>query len=347
VLNIGLGMTKFQFLICFSASLFLCACADFGEIQNSGVDEAAQQNEPIEKALVNYIPEVHKQIQMSDYQKALYEQMLSKQEISYDLLTEAFVEKHLEAHLSSFVDQSWKNEAARSLKEEVWAILESLGRPVSFRDPHQFKVDWESRLGVLEIDPQALTILDVLMNKKIQAYSGTSLELILWRLKLSEEEFKKRNFVVIFERGHLLPGYLVKDEEDWILFGLEMTTLGPSKVYFGPTSQLQFPIRLISADEFLIGEVFADFFSNTEKVKRNFLEKSSQLYGVSLSTCEPLATPKEPIFFGKTIFCFGNPMIAKGPRLYLDQVNSSELRPKNAIAPNERRRIFLDDSLER
>lgn len=307
-------------------------------------DSDGEQNP--ERLLVNYVPELQKNAKLSTNQTKLYQEMQSAQGFSYQLLTEAFVDKHIENYFKNDSDQREYRRAREDLRDEILHSLKALVDDIDYQDPHSFKLAWEAKLGEIQIDAEAKNLLDVFVKKKIQAYSGTSAQLILLRLKLSAEEFERQNFVVIFEQGHLLPGYLSNEDNKWFLYGIEMTTEGPAQVLYGVTKDLKSPIRIVSAEDFILEEIFQDYFLNAEEVKTKLLKRSSQRYGVSMRECEPKSKLNGARFFGKTLFCFGHPMISDGPRKYLDRLEARVFRPKNGLGAEESRRLFVEDENE-
>lgn len=325
----------FQIFI-FVSLFFLQSCGDLKR-----VSEDLNIEENPERLLVHYVPELKETARLSTNQAKLYQEMQSDQGVSYERLTEAFVEKHIEVFFESYTGQSDDQRAREILRDEVLRGLKDLVDEIDYKDPHSFKLAWEAKLGEIQIDAEAKNLLDVFAEKKIQAYSGTSAQIILWRLKLNEDEFTKQNFVVIFEQGHLLPGYLSKLDNGWNLYGVEMTTEGPSQVIYGLTKDLKSPIRIVSAEDFILEEVFQDFFLHAKEVKTKLLKRSSQRYGLSMEDCEPKSKMNEVRTFGKTLFCFGHPMLSDGPRKYLDRVEARDFRPKNGLDSGEIRRLFV------
>jgi hypothetical protein len=95
--------------------------------------------------------------------------------------------------------------------------------------------------------------------------------------------------VQIFERGHVLPGFMKWKHEAWHLYGLEMTVLGHGLKSYGTVSSLAdqgLAIRIVSAPETLIWHAVSPLSSNAESVAISILRDTAERYNIPLRQLE-------------------------------------------------------------
>jgi hypothetical protein len=126
---------------------------------------------------------------------------------------------------------------------------------------------------------------------KSGTWQGSSGTLIyhLVALRQLPRSILDQNLVQIFERGHVLPGFMRWRNGEWQLYGLEMTVRGGGLKIYGPTASLGsrgFALRIVAAPESLIAAAFANDSTNAEAVALKILNETATRYGFSLRELE-------------------------------------------------------------
>ncbi len=128
----------------------------------------------------------------------------------------------------------------------------------------------------------------VLQEGSWQCHSGTLLY-FLAALRLPPDAIRAHHFVFIFERGHVLPGYLRRANDQWHLMGLEMTVLGAGRKYYGPTTQLAnagFALRIVMAPEALTLQAIGPYLANGSTAAVHVLRRTAERYDIPLADLE-------------------------------------------------------------
>lgn len=203
--------------------------------------------------------------------------------VSYAGLTETL----LEAHYDNWVARHPK--ARNPSFKSVLNTFRSLAAPFASTELSQMKAEIEKRAGdfaypqALVYNARALSVLDAPYDKRVQSYSGTLLFLLSLRQALGPEEMAKRNLVVIFESGHLLPGYLAEENGEWVLFGLETSAAGSARVSYGPLAQAKMAraLRIVDADLFVWVELYKFEAVNLLESANQALLLTAEKYGIA------------------------------------------------------------------
>lgn len=217
-----------------------------------------------------------------------------KERVSFAKLTRLMVQKHLD---------EYKGDTGEYKKiDDVLATLNSINMLDDMRlaggpfDMSDLKVTFETVIqGDTKKDfiynKQESNILSRLVINKAQCYSGTYIMQVLLRLT-SLEAFNEINPVVIFESGHVLPGYVVAIEDSFELFGVEMTNNGRALKKYGKTKNLNREMIVISAHDFAIVEIYKNDLKNSQDVVFNAKDHLAKLYNIDLITTSPHAKGK-------------------------------------------------------
>lgn len=120
-----------------------------------------------------------------------------------------------------------------------------------------------------------------LQEGRMQCFSGSMLNLIVQRQK-PQAEFSAAKPVMIFTPGHILPGYVVDDH----LVGVETTVIGRGRNDFGPTKELQGPIRVVDAEAFVQMYVYQAKLKDVPAMVQILLKQTASRYGIPLDRTE-------------------------------------------------------------
>ncbi len=122
-------------------------------------------------------------------------------------------------------------------------------------------------------------------NGEMQCYSGTlSLE-VARRSTGDMKAYEKTHPVMIFESGHILPGFMEKVEDAWHLVGAESTVAGRGEKKYGDVKTLK-RVRVIAAPYFVALEIFKFVTTNMQQTFEKALLETAEYYGIPLTTLE-------------------------------------------------------------
>ncbi len=148
-----------------------------------------------------------------------------------------------------------------------------------------FEKNMESDLGELIYNKKHSSLWAVLQDQKIQSYSGTNLFEVIRRFR-SERQFNADNGVVIFEKGHVLPGYMVwTGKDNYDLIGIEMTVRGRAEKKYGSVKNLS-DVRVVESNIYLVTQIFESKITNVLEVFKNGLVLTAKKYGIPLDKIE-------------------------------------------------------------
>ena len=171
--------------------------------------------------------------------------------------------------------------------------IQSLVQKTAFTDNKSYKVALEKSISSddLVLNPSAITVADVFKSSKLTDRSGTlTFFLTLLPRFQTSKEFNHQNWVLIFEKGHVLPGFLTKEGRDWHLFGIEMTASGDGLKNYGLTKALDQPIRVVDATLALQVIAKEPLYSVNSTIASRVLIKALEVtgkrYGISTSKTE-------------------------------------------------------------
>lgn len=172
------------------------------------------------------------------------------------------------------------------LKEE---LMELAANSVSLSgDAGEFKVNYENEISkkhsgeALVYNSNFYQIQDPLEDNRVQCYSGSNLHLILNEM----QDIPMKNRVVIYTRGHVLPGYIIAHGDRLFLMGVETTAAGKAAVSYGPTSEIGGEIRVFDAHQAMLLDIFKDDIDNLQDVIHQMLE-TMKTYGFNPEQFKP------------------------------------------------------------
>jgi hypothetical protein len=197
-----------------------------------------------------------------------------------DVLLQAFVGMHLEIYKRQKAVQKTLSEAD---------IIDQI-KKISGETSHLFELKknmettLRSEYGTLVYNRDMVNLLNYLEDGRMQCYSGTSLFEVLRQVN-TPKSISKDQFVVIYERGHVLPGYVESKGDGYHLVGIESTVDGSGRKQYGSVKSLQ-DVRVVDADFFMAIEVLESVITNKQDVVDRALEITAQRYGIDLNGLE-------------------------------------------------------------
>ncbi len=210
----------------------------------------------------------------------IVQKIASAQKLSILDIVDATILAHLGASKNSSL-------AFSEFKKNLSAISEK----TNSEDASKFKITYENEIAErfhkgeeLVYNINAVTVVDPIVNNRMQCYSGTNLFLILDELRMLPQKHK----VVIFKSGHVLPGFITIKNNQMNLIGIETTASGKAQVDYGPTAQISGGIRVFDAHQFLLSELFKDEITNFSEIYKQMLDTSA-LYGFQVEKFESLS----------------------------------------------------------
>ncbi len=250
---------------------------------------------------------------LSNQQRQIYLNIKTKKPISFALITNLMVSKHVKAAQRSDV----KNEDIQSFLKAIAPSKQEL-----FENQGKIKLSYEEKIQGLNggkplvYNRDKTNIVDIYKDNRMQCYSGTYLyELV--RRQSGAGQFRSKNEVVIFENGHILPGYMIPSKTGFRLIGIETTESGAARKTFGDVKNLS-DIRVVDAEMFAIIDIFQEHLVNPSLVMQRALEKTAQRYHLPLKQLEASlqtvkasteATRKQ---LNQSIFAFGESDVKEG-----------------------------------
>jgi hypothetical protein len=165
----------------------------------------------------------------------------------------------------------------------------------------------------------SFSIFDIPYAKRMQAFSGTALLSIALRGALGKTKLEKSNLVVIYESGHVLPGYLTLVDGVWQLTGIETAVKNKGRVRYGSLKSAlkQRLMRIVDAPLWALVELFKFEADDVVDMANQALRLTAQKYGIEDPAYLVASRFKREVDYGKLAwspFTFGNPDIAPGDR---------------------------------
>lgn len=237
---------------------------------------------------------------MSVSQADVLEKLKAHKQVSFREITRLMIQKHVKA-------------ANTDVSVEMLQKFISEISPSSYLTPAKTKVTYEGKIKEMNggkglvYNLEKMNIADIYFEKRMQCYSGTYLyELI--RRQQGAAQFRSANEVVIFQEGHVLPGYMFKGTDGYRLIGIETTESGGARVELGLAKDLN-GIRVVDAELFALIEIFSDEITNPQEVMNAALKTTAQKYGIELKNIYSgsASTEETKKQLNQSIFAFGSP----------------------------------------
>ncbi len=279
-------MAVVRHVLLLSFSLWLIGCTD--KIQIAPRDAQDAVTSPLKLDLANGLL-------LKESKRKIAQRLAEGLPVSYTGVTDALLETHHEnwvARHPKARNPSFKN---------VLSTFHSLASPFSSSELPQIKEEIETRAGdfvhpqTLVYNARAISALDAPYDKRIQSYSGTLLFLMTLRQALGAEGVAKQNLVVIFESGHVLPGYFVKNGDQWELNGIETTVAGTGQISYGPMNEAikTRVLRVVDADLFILVDLYKFDALNLKDLANQALTITAEKYHFALNTALDSAFVRE------------------------------------------------------
>lgn len=224
------------------------------------------------------------------------------------------VESELEAFSSHKASLGTPAPAALT-KEEVLQKLETLGKTLHEKlksgGIEKSKAALEAILWPnkkIAYNQKFSSVIDFLSEPKLQCRSGSLVYALgLFSSFANQTEYDAVHPVFIFEAGHILPGLMKREKNDWRLMGIEMTAAGEGLRDYGLTRELSGSMRVSDMKSYL------DLFQNDAALKKDLearyraedrvLAETAKEYAVPLETLEKSIKEEYPdARDGKTSF---------------------------------------------
>jgi len=270
--------------------------------------------------------------QLTDEQTQIYSRVNAEQTVQFGDISKAFINEHARefvaredkaGHVSGSLEDNAKSFAGLITMEvtnRVGNHVVNLGQNFEI-----IKMQTEKSLEAkqpLLYNIDSNSPFDLMLDNKMQCYSGTVYHQFQWRAG-TRQEFASKNPVVIYEFGHILPGYVGLEQGNYHLYGVETTVDGLGLKDYGLTKDLNRAMRVIDADMFALIEIFKGQIANTDDVRSAALKLTAAKYMIPLDTLEALvaaqakgaisASGVDEAFLNSDFMMFGNTDgVAKG-----------------------------------
>lgn len=263
---------------------------------------------------------VSSQYFLTESKRDLYRAIANGESVPFGAISRAMMEDHF---------RNWKGrhpEDERELDEMVRGIQGLVaGAPAS--ELGETKAAVEAKLlgaigTPLIYNAQAISIFDALYQNRAQAYSGTLLLTLAARENWGKPKIEAANLVVIYESGHVLPGYLQKVGEEWHLIGIETAVEGTGRVLYGEVNHAMQNedrmIRVVDAQLFALVELYKFDADDILDMANQALVQTAAKYGIREPSLLVRERFKRQVDYGKLAwspFSFGNPDVGQGDRV--------------------------------
>ncbi|MCJ8276837.1 MAG: hypothetical protein MJK18_08345, partial [Bdellovibrionales bacterium] len=225
---------------------------------------------------------------LSTTQLNLLNEIKSNRE-SKETMVSALISQHRKYYTESDqISDENKEEApaVSTLRSTITNLVKDID--LNQKDFNNLKIEVENKIeeayGEVAYNKEHASIYSTFQNQRMQCFSGTSLYEIVRQLK---DKPADDDAVIIFESGHVLPGYMKKAEgsSDYELVGIETTVKGRGKKSYGLAKDVR-NVRVIEANFFVAIEVFETAIKNHQKVFDNALSITATKYGLDIDAME-------------------------------------------------------------
>lgn len=185
----------------------------------------------------------------------------------------------------------------------------------------------------------AINLVDVIKNNRMQCYSGTYTYLLLLRLmKDSNWLNEDQRPVVIFRSGHVLPGFMVRTSGSWKLFGIETTAEGQARIDFGPAKGLPKDFVVVHALDFELSEIYRSVMLNAGQVRSQMILRAQTDFDLPAPKDFYHSSVTAGPALNQTLFSFGESKIPTGDldRLKADVIPAQQELSRLVKEPPQR-----------
>ena len=242
--------------------------------------------------------------ELSENQRKIMLEVDKENVVDLSLVTNAVIERHkwsFLGHTKSDVEivkmklgDAFKHALSLGYAEDTSPLQLSAFKPLSKgaagMNPHDFKVHYEKAISKMHggksmlYNKEHVSVFSSVFANRIQSYSGTILFDILLRDQRGSDYYAL-NQVFIYENGHVLPGYMLKESGEWVLYGVETIVAGKAKKYFGPSKSLS-QVRVVDAHVAMALDALDGKITNPQEVMLAALIKTAVLYDIPLKSIE-------------------------------------------------------------
>lgn len=223
---------------------------------------------------------------LTDAEKGLVERINAGDTVSFKMVTSLAQQAQEREFAESEGFSGEEDHVARETsiaRERLAAIVPA---DLATLDPAAIKLGLEDGLlgyfgKELEYEAEFANVLNPLLDNTLQCYSGTVLYNLVSR-SLPGSAYRAKNFVTIFTKGHVLPGYMATENGEFVLYGIEMTQSGRAQVRYGSAKGLRGEIAVVDADYFMLTEIFKDRINNYCEVQTEIVELTAKKYGMEI-----------------------------------------------------------------
>ena len=211
--------------------------------------------------------------------KSIAAKINNNEQVSHNLVSKKFQEYH----------------AIDMAAADVTTFIKEISKGLKGSDPFARKTAYEASIeemagGALVYNRTASSVSHIIMQNKMQCYSGTSLNMMVNRELEDGITYEGKNYVVIFQAGHILPGMMIKANGQWVLIGIETTSTGVATHNFGLASELQYgKTRVVEASYFMLIEMYKAYLLSPASTADTAIEKTAKKYGIDLTNYGPTA----------------------------------------------------------
>lgn len=242
----------------------------------------------------------------------LAQNIQARKAVSFNGITDLMIAKHAEAGGASAAD----------LKGQVLKIYV----PGTYAHGGMLKIKYEQNLKTLHgrdllYNREAANIKNITGEGRVQCYSGTYLYQVL-RRQPGRDAFRAGREVVIFESGHVLPGYFQNNADgSKSLIGIETTTSGASRRFLAkitPQSKSVGDRRVVDAEIYAVVDLLQESLANPDEVALAALKLTAEKYGFDMpatSVAQSGATAQDTVtarLLNSSIFGFGRADVPAG-----------------------------------
>ncbi len=251
--------------------------------------------------------------------QAIYEKILGGETILYGEITQALMKDQF---------ANWKERNRKTEKPEIqdtYSRIQSFSPALLSAQPEDIKKAFDESFiksvgKTLTYNSQAISVVDTLQDGKLQSYSGTMLLMLALREAWGKDKLSASNMVAIYESGHVLPGYVVKKDDGWHLYGIETTVEGAGRIVYGPISAAvnERMLRIVDADYFAIVDLFKFDADNIVDLANEALRKTAEKYEIPSPPYLVAQRFRRETDYGKIAwspFSFGSPDVGTKDRV--------------------------------
>jgi len=198
------------------------------------------------------------------------------------------------AALTNLVGEAPKEERKDIIAlPDMHSMLDRLANVKNPKDLPSLKKMYEEALELTfasktKYNSDASNLAEVCSSNRLNCFSGTVLNQVVTRKALGAKEFERQRPVVVYEEGHVLPGFMVQTADGWKFVGMESTVKG--KAVKGPWSvgELDRPMKIYDASDWILFQIFKSCLEDPRGLANEMMSRTTRKYGIS-PTAQKLA----------------------------------------------------------